>query len=185
MRLLPFDRKEANAMTNTFDPDRTRSACFTGHRPRVLKNCRMDDLRLALHNAIQEAVDAGYERFYCGMAMGSDILAGELVVSLREQFPWIKLICVFPFLNQTESWPEEWQKRYHRLLDKADDEVTIIPADYFTDGYLVRDRYMVDHSSLLIGIYNGSARGGTAYTVKYARSQGLETRLIEPGKYRF
>ena len=172
-------------MTTGFDQaDRARSVCVTGHRPWMLHNCRLDDLRLALQNAIQEAIEAGYKWFYCGMAMGSDILAGELVVSIREQFPWIRLVCVRPFPGQTDNWPEEWQVRYQRLLDKADQQIVLIPSAV-SGGYLVRDRYMVDLCSLLIGVYNGAPRGGTAYTVRYARSQGLKVRLFAPGAYRF
>ena len=36
-----------------------------------------------------------------------------------------------------------------------------------------RDRYMVDHASLLIAAFDGSP-GGTQYTVQYAMSRGLD-----------
>ena len=36
-----------------------------------------------------------------------------------------------------------------------------------------RDRYMVDHASLLIAAFDGSA-GGTRYTVEYAMRRGLD-----------
>ena len=36
-----------------------------------------------------------------------------------------------------------------------------------------RDRYMVDHASLLIAAFDGSP-GGTRYTVEYAMRRGLE-----------
>ena len=35
-----------------------------------------------------------------------------------------------------------------------------------------RDRYMVDHASLLIAVFDGSP-GGTQYTVTYAMQRGL------------
>ena len=37
---------------------------------------------------------------------------------------------------------------------------------------LRRDRYMVDHSSLLIAAFDGTG-GGTMYTLNYAMKQGL------------
>ena len=88
-----------------------------------------------------------------------------------------------PFDAQTDGWPEEWRQRYYRLRDAADEKVSLMPVR-FSEGYLVRNRYMVDHSSLLIGVYNGAPWGGTAYTVRYARSQGLKIRLITPAAYR-
>lgn len=36
-----------------------------------------------------------------------------------------------------------------------------------------RDRYMVDHASLLIAAFDGSP-GGTRYTLEYAMRQGLQ-----------
>ena len=36
-----------------------------------------------------------------------------------------------------------------------------------------RDRYMVDHASLLIAVFDGSP-GGTQYTVQYAMGRGLD-----------
>ena len=63
---------------------REKSACFTGHRPDQLRGVAADDLRLELQNLIESAVQEGYTTFYCGMAMGTDILAGELAAALRE-----------------------------------------------------------------------------------------------------
>ena len=39
---------------------------------------------------------------------------------------------------------------------------------------------MVDNCDLLIAIYNGEEKGGTAYTVNYARQQGKEILIIDP-----
>ncbi len=163
--------------------EREKSVCFTGHRPDQLQGIRVDDLRLELQTAIQEAIDAGYETFYCGMAMGTDILAGEITVSLREQYPWVKLIAVVPFPEQSKDWPEEWETRYRALLQKCDDAVVLLPRAK-RGGYYLRNRFMVDRSQLLIGVYNGTSRGGTAYTIRYAKQQGLELRLLLPRNFR-
>jgi hypothetical protein len=41
-----------------------------------------------------------------------------------------------------------------------------------------RNRYMVDHSSHMIAMYNGMPKGGTAQTVQYARRQSVETDIL-------
>jgi uncharacterized phage-like protein YoqJ len=165
------------------DPHRAHGVCFTGHRPNQLHRIRLEDLRLDLSAAIVEAIDRGFDTFYCGMAQGSDILAGELTVSLRQQYPWIRLIAVVPFPEQTDGWSPEWTRRYSMLLQKAD-EVRILLPQMKRGGYFLRDRYMVDRASLLIGIYAGTPRGGTAYTLRYAQQQGLELKLLTPQDYR-
>ncbi len=159
------------------------SACFTGHRPSHFSKIRIDDLRLDISNAIVEAIDQGYDTFYCGMAQGTDILAGELTADLRQQYPWIRLIAVIPFPEQTDGWSEEWVRRYQQLLEKSD-EVKILLTHIQKGGYFLRNRYMVEHSSLVIGVYTGSPRGGTAYTVRYAKKLGLRIRILTPQQYR-
>lgn len=39
---------------------------------------------------------------------------------------------------------------------------------------LRRNRYMVDRSSLLIAVYDGTPKGGTMNTLAYCRAKGLE-----------
>ena len=42
-----------------------------------------------------------------------------------------------------------------------------------------RNNYMIDNSSLLIAIYNGS-QGGTKQTIEKAKEKGLDIKIIEP-----
>ena len=43
---------------------------------------------------------------------------------------------------------------------------------------LRRDRYLVDHASLLIAVYDGML-GGTMYTLSYAMKKGVETVILD------
>ena len=49
---------------------------------------------------------------------------------------------------------------------------TLVSAKYTPHCMLRRDRYMVDHASLLIAAFDGTP-GGTQYTMQYAMSRGL------------
>ena len=62
--------------------------------------------------------------------------------------------------------------RYRRLLSRCDYE-TMVSAAYSPSCMQRRDRYMVDHASLLIAMFDGSA-GGTRYTVEYAMRRGID-----------
>ena len=44
----------------------------------------------------------------------------------------------------------------------------------------IRNRYLVDNCDLLIAIFNGEGKGGTAYTVNYAMKQGKEIVILNP-----
>lgn len=45
---------------------------------------------------------------------------------------------------------------------------------------LIRNREIVDQADLLIACYDGRERGGTYYTIRYARERGVEVRIWEP-----
>ena len=45
---------------------------------------------------------------------------------------------------------------------------------------LERNRYLVDHSSVLLAVYNGTHRSGTRMIVRYAKQLGREVIVIDP-----
>ena len=45
---------------------------------------------------------------------------------------------------------------------------------------LERNRWLVEHSSILLAVYNGSFRSGTGATVRYARQLGRNIYIIDP-----
>ena len=154
------------------------TCCFTGHRPEKLpwgyneSDPRCVELKAQIHTAVEAAYREGYRCFLCGMAAGCDLYFCESVLRLREQFPDISIEAAIPCPEQPDSWPPEQQRRYHRLLDACNLH-TMVSHRYTPACMLRRDRYMVDHSSLLIAVYNGS-RGGTRYTLEYAMRRGLQ-----------
>lgn len=162
---------------------RELTVSFTGHRPEkivspfVENSEEVNSIKLELHNAIVRAIDDGYTTFLCGMAMGVDIWAGEIVLGLKRQFKNLSLIAVVPFPQQSNTWPQEWRIRFRNLLEKSD-EVVMIADQYDPDIFFERNRYLVDHASRLIAVYNQEKKGGTAYTVRYAKQQGVELDLI-------
>ena len=45
---------------------------------------------------------------------------------------------------------------------------------------LERDCFLVSYASVVLAVYNGEKRGGTAATVRYARKLGRELIVIDP-----
>ena len=56
---------------------------------------------------------------------------------------------------------------------------TILQTQYTSDCMVKRNKYMVDNSSVLISVFDGSF-GGTMHTVNYAKKQGLEIIELKP-----
>lgn len=167
--------------------NKRQAIAFTGHRPESLpfgeneKSAGCARLKEMLRSEVVDRASQGYEIFYCGAARGSDILFGEQVLQVRNTaYPAIRLICVIPHENQAENWPESWRDRYFHLLEQANDEV-LISTRYTRGCYHQRNRYMVDRANALLAVFNGTPKGGTAYTVEYARNRAKEIVIFDPG----
>ena len=151
-----------------------KSCCFTGYRPHKFgfefspENKEFVTLENKLIDAVFSLADEGCYKFYCGMAMGFDLLAAESVIMLKKLYKKarIELVAVIPFEKQSDAWDEHWKNRYQKVLRQAD-SVVYISREYKKGCYHTRNCYMVDNSEVVITWYDGQL-GGTAATLNYA-----------------
>ena len=128
------------------------SCCFTGYRPHKFgfEFSENSEEYVKLENKLVDAVFSLPEQncftFYCGMAMGFDILAGEIVALLKNTYKAakIELVAVIPFEKQSEKFDKEWKKRYDRLLKKTD-RIIYVSREYHKGCFAARNKYMVDN----------------------------------------
>jgi uncharacterized phage-like protein YoqJ len=158
---------------------RKHRCCFTGHRPEKLKIME-ERLALLLEREIRKAIAKGFTTFITGMARGTDIVAAEIVLHLREQDDRLKLICALPHQGFGLRWGGGWTERFQKVLAAADLARTVCP-NFSYAAYQMRNEWMVNHSGLVIGVFNGE-RGGTKNTLDYARSVGVPCVVIREEK---
>ncbi len=141
------------------------TCCFTGHRPQKLpwgydeewEDCVKLKLKLACE--IEAMRKKGVTTFITGMAIGVDMWAAEIVLDLKSAYP-------------------QDRERYFDILAQADQEV--IFQEHCTKSCMhERNRFMVDNSAYMIAVFNGD-KGGTANTLHYAESKGLNIVIINP-----
>jgi uncharacterized phage-like protein YoqJ len=147
-----------------------KGVAFTGHRD-ILRSKR-SDLKQKLSFCVRNLYYKGMSDFYCGAAWGFDLLAAEVVLSLKSELPTIRLICVIPYRGQSENWSLVEQTRYKRVISKAD-KVVILSENYFGGCFFRRNDYLVNHSCGIVAYYDGKPKGGTFYTVKKAQANSL------------
>ncbi len=150
--------------------DRTVSAAFTGHR--FYDFSQREFIQERLTSAISEAYDHGIRNFISGFALGIDLMAAQLVQSLKCNLPGISLTAAIPFEGQAERYNIYDKRVYRRLLELAD-KVIVLSDCYYPSCFLDRDEFMVENASYLIAYYDGREKGGTYYTVKKARARGI------------
>ena len=162
-------------MTYTEEELRCHRVCFTGHRPEKL-TLSENEVKERLSEQIRKAVSEGYTAFITGMAKGVDLWAGQIVADLRGSGSEIRLIAASPYEGFGKGWSPEWRSLYLETLERAD-LVHYVCSEYNKGCFMARNKWMVDHSSLVLAVYNGD-KGGTRNTIDYARKQGIEVRLI-------
>lgn len=149
------------------------TVAFTGHQNYDGQAAQM------LSETIRALCAAGYDTFLTGMARGFDLAAAETVLSLRTEFPALKLVAVIPFAGQDENFPVADRVRYHAILQAVDRTVTLAES-YARGTYYRRNDYLVDHAGKVVAWYTRH-QSGTGYTVRHARQRGVEViNLADP-----
>lgn len=144
------------------------SCALTGHRE--LRRDFSEDL---LEKQLEDLIENGTDTFYCGMAVGFDLVCAKILLRCKERYP-LKLIACIPHPNQSERFSAYWKKEYEECVAKADERV-IVSKEYSDGCMQKRNRYMVDHADFVFA-YLFSETGGTAATVRYAKQKGKPIR---------
>jgi len=155
-------------------PDNT--CFFTGHR--FLPDGGQP-VYPSLVQCILDRAEEGCRYFLSGGALGFDLLTARTVLLLREKFGLdVRLVLALPCRNQTERWlsrdgrETDSLRVYHAVKSGAGRVLYL--SDLYYDGCMkVRNRFMVEHSTRCIAYWNGSARGGTAQTVRMAKDAAM------------
>ena len=150
--------------------------CFTGHRPEKLQIAE-DQLCVMLREEIQKAVSDGFTSYLSGMAKGTDLIAAEIILQLRDAEPRLELTCVMPFEKFGQHWKGGWTERLQNVLAKAN-SICYVSERYSYAAFQKRNRWLVDHSTRVIAVYNGE-QGGTKNTIDYAKKQGVPCIIID------
>ena len=132
--------------------DKAVSAAFTGHR--FYNFSQQEVIRERLTKAILEAYEHGISNFISGFAIGIDLMAAQIVQSLKPSCPGITLTAAIPFRGQADRFKPSDKVVYDGLMASAD-EVIILSEYYYTRCFLDRDEFMVENASLLIAFYDG------------------------------
>lgn len=183
MSNIKFNRKEIFNMTKL----NNLTVCFTGHRPQNLpfgfneEDPRCIRMRRMLARKTEELIlSQGATHFISGMAIGVDIICAEIVLELREKYSHITLECAVPCKSQPCKWSDSMKERYYSILERSN-KVTFVQDSYTSDCMHKRNRYMIEHTDVVIAVWNGNP-SGTGYTVNYAKEKGRKIYLLNPDK---
>lgn len=152
--------------------DMQKTCSVTGHR--TLPPPKLRYIAERLPQEIRTTYSDGYTHFIMGGAAGADLLFARLVCKFREQGHPLTLEVDIPYRNRLKSPEPEL-----RMILLKCDKITVIAEEYAPSCFMARNRDMVQKSDRIIAVYDGRERGGTFFTVRYARAMERELRIVE------
>lgn len=154
---------------------RQETCCFTGHRDLPLN--LLPAIRRQTAEAVKRLIVGSHVRYFgVGGAIGYDALATEVLFELKKVYPPIRVVLVYPFEGFTNRWSMEQKASFTKLLPLYDKRVCVAEKAS-KEAYLMRNRHLVDGAAYCIA-YCTRDSGGTAYTMRYAKKQGIYTKNI-------
>ena len=151
--------------------DKEHTCCVTGHRD--IPADKIQYVQMQLRQELLQAIQSGYTHFISGFAAGVDLIFARIVADLKNEFP-ITLEAAIPYPGRMNTPNEVLQ-----CLLKECDIVKVHTGQYSKNCYMVRNRYMVDCSDLVIAVHDGRKSGGTAATIRYAHRMERDIREIK------
>lgn len=151
--------------------DREHTCCVTGHRDIPVE--KVPYVQDKLYQELLQAIQDGYTHFVSGFASGVDLMFAGIVAELKQEYP-ITLEAAIPYPGRMNTPDKVFQ-----CLLKECDIVKVHTEQYSKSCYMVRNRYMVDCSVLVIAVHDGRKSGGTAATIRYANRMGCTLREIK------
>jgi uncharacterized phage-like protein YoqJ len=100
------------------------------------------------------------------MAVGFDLAAAEMALSLRDELKGLQLVAVVPFESVERNFPPAEREIFDHVIREADEAIALA-KHYSVSVYAARNNFLVDNSSAVIAYFDGT-KGGTAYTVQRA-----------------
>jgi uncharacterized phage-like protein YoqJ len=145
---------------------------LTGHRPEFFPKENQESWIQKIKENLTYNFNNILEKEDClvlsGMCYGWDIIGAEVALEYN-----IEVIGCIPFKGFGKNFPDSWKNRMKDVQEQCK-IVHYVQEDYTKDCFFNRDRYMVDRADIIFSLLHPEAqKGGTFYTVKYAKSKNL------------
>lgn len=159
---------------------------ITGHHAHELpfdlspNSPETQSLQEKLRSKIIEFVEKDITYFYCGMELGVELWAGEILLALKDEYPDIYIHSVIASEHRADDWSDDDRERYFdELLPHCDEESYTSTRDDGGGAMLYRNSYLAKEGDIFIAVWNGAEICDTADLIRKAKKQRKETIVIE------
>ena len=163
-------------MNDSFQINKSTCCCFTGHRNRDLP---------FFGDREKQGMKCLTSNLQLEIAGGVDLISAEIVHNLitRKGVP-VNLVCALPYRGQgTRELTSALDRYVYSMILQSCRKVVYVSQNRSRECYKLRNQFMVDNSSRLIGVYRHKIKGsGTLQTINMAKAAGLDLHIIELDK---
>ena len=129
-------------------------------------------IKKAIEKKLRHLLDEGLEWVLISGQLGIEFWAAETVLSLKEEYPVLKLGVFTPFLQQEGRWKEETQEAYRHLLAQADHVDSITKREYDSPAQLrLKNQFLIEKSDALLIVYDEEKQGSPDYYLTPAKQK--------------
>lgn len=166
----------------------TLACAFTGHDPLRFPfgYDEEDDLCLKIRKTMLIQILALYQNgvtaFYSNCEPGAPMWGAELVLELQRRVHNIQLHCVLPYEEQATKWTPQLRERYFSIVERSTSEYMIC-THYENDCYLLCNKYLVNHASFVLAVYDNHPiiqLEPVVHLIAYAKKKNREIITIHP-----
>ncbi|KOR13649.1 hypothetical protein AMC75_01880 [Staphylococcus carnosus] len=121
-------------------------------------------LKAFIENKLKSLIEEGLEWVLIQGQLGIEMWTAEVVISLNEEYPDLKLGVIAPFENHIERWNEQNQIQYQKIIEKADFTESVHHAPY--EGpfqFKQTDQFMLDHTDMTVLLYDEEQEASPKY----------------------
>ena len=127
-------------------------------------------LKVLLYRRLESLVEQeAVTGFVCGMAVGAEMLASEVILELKEKYPHISLESTIPYETLASGWNEKLRDRYFNIAACCDKE-TLLQKHYSPDCFIRQDLYMIGKADIVVSAWAPRSR-------RLARELGAAEKL--------
>ncbi|MFC7370575.1 DUF1273 domain-containing protein [Fictibacillus iocasae] len=129
-------------------------------------------IKKALLSKLSAFVEEGLEWVIISGQTGVEMWAAEVVISLKERLPELKLAVITPFLEQEKNWNETKQEQYEEILMQADYVDSVTKRPYENPGQLkVKNAFLVAKTEGMLILFDEEKEGSPKYYLQAARQK--------------
>lgn len=129
-------------------------------------------IKKAIEQRLRSLVEEGLQWVVISGQLGVELWAAEVVFSLREQFPQLKLAVLTPFLNQEANWKEETKMYYEQIMMEADYVNSISQRPYESPAQLkAKNTFIISKVDGLLLLYDEETEGSPKYYLEAAKKR--------------